>query len=128
MEVIIKASAVAMIAALAALTVKKYNPETAYITGVAAAVIIATASASMIFAIKDYLGQIIQTSGISPAILVPPIKCTAIAVTVKIVSSLSKDSGQAGVASAVEYLGAAAAIYTVLPMLKSIMNTLGELI
>ena len=127
MEVVIKATAAALITAIAALTVKKYNPEIAFTIGVAGAIIIAAASFGMLRAVREFIAEIVNSVNISSAILVPPIKCTAIAITVKAVSSLSKDAGQAGVAAAVEYLGAAAAVYTVLPLIKSILSTIGNL-
>lgn len=127
MEVVIKAAAAALITAIAALTVKKYNPEIAFTIGVAGAIIIAAASFGMLRAVREFTAEIVNSVNISSAILVPPIKCTAIAITVKAVSSLSKDAGQAGVAAAVEYLGAAAAVYTVLPLIKSILSTIGNL-
>lgn len=127
MEVVIKAAAAALITAIAALTVKKYNPEIAFTIGVAGAIIIAAASFGMLRAVREFIAEIVNSVNISSAILVPPIKCTAIAITVKAVSALSKDAGQAGVAAAVEYLGAAAAVYTVLPLIKSILSTIGSL-
>lgn len=127
MEIIIKAAAAALITAIAALTVKKYNPEIAFTIGVAGAIIIAVASFDMLSGIRDLISETVSSVNISSAILVPPIKCTAIAITVKAVSALSKDAGQVGVAAAVEYLGAAAAVYTILPLIKSILSTIGNL-
>lgn len=128
MDVIIKAAAVALITATGALLIKKTNPETAFLLGVIGAVIILGASAVMLAALKDTFDEIINETGLSAAIFTPLIKCTVIAITVKIVSSLSKDSGQNGIASSVEFLGAAAAIYTALPLLDTVLKTIGNLI
>lgn len=128
MDVIIKAAAVALITAAGALLIKKTNPENAFMLGVIGSVIILGASAVMLSALKDTFDEIINKTGLSVAIFTPLIKCTVIAITVKIVSSLSKDSGQNGIASSVEFLGAAAAIYTVLPLLDTVLKTIGNLI
>lgn len=128
MDVIIKAAAVALITAAGALLIKKTNPENAFMLGVIGSVIILGASAVMLSALKDTFDEIINKTGLSVAIFTPLIKCTVIAITVKIVSSLSKDSGQNGIASSVEFLGAAAAMYTVLPLLDTVLKTIGNLI
>lgn len=128
MDVIIKAAAIALITAAGALLIKKNNPESAFMLGVIGAVIILGASAAMLSALKDTFDEIINETGLSAAIFTPLIKCTVIAITVKIVSSLSKDSGQNGIASSVAFLGAAAAIYTALPLLDTVLKTIGNLI
>ncbi len=128
MEIVIKAAAVALVTASGALLVKKSNPENAFLLSVAGVVIILGACVVMLSALKDVFDGIMQKSGLSAAIFSPLIKCTIIAVTVKIVCALSKDSGQSGIASSVEFLGAAAAMYCALPLLETVVNTIGELI
>lgn len=128
MDIVIKAAAVALISAAAALSIKKYNPEMAYVSGVACSVLISIAAVSLLAAVKSFLESVVASTGISAAVFLPAIKCTAIAVISKIVSGLSKDAGQAGVASAVEYLGAAAAVFTVIPLMSSVLKTIEELL
>lgn len=128
MELVIKAGAVSLIAACAALTIKKFNPEIAFAVGVTSAVCIALAAAGMISQIKEFIDGVISSADISSAVFLPPIKCTAIAVISKTVSDLSRDAGQAGIASAVEYLGAAAAIFTVLPLMSTVLKTVEGLL
>ena len=128
MDIMIKAAAASLVAAAAALTIKKSNPEIAFAAGVVCAVCIAMAAAGMLTSIKEFLQEIIGKSGISSAVFLPPLKCTAIAVISKTVSGLSKDAGQAGVAASVEYLGAAAAIFTLLPLISSILKAVEDLL
>jgi len=128
MDIIIRAAAIAIITASAALIVKKSNPESAYIIGVIGAVVILAAAVNMLSSIKEAFDSVVLSTELSSAVFSPLIKCTAIAVTVRIVSSLSKDSGQNGIASAVEFLGAAAAIYTSLPLISSVLQTIGDLL
>lgn len=120
MEIVIKASAVALITAVGALLIKKSNPEYSFLLGVIGAAIILSSAAVMLSTLKETFDEIIEKSGLSMAIFSPLIKCTVIAVTVKIVSSMSRDSGQSGIASSVEFIGAAAALYTSLPLLNSV--------
>lgn len=128
MEIVIKASAVALVTAVGALLIKKSNPEYSFLLGVIGAVIILASAAVMLSTLKETFDEIIEKSGLSAAIFSPLIKCTVIAVTVKIVSSMSRDSGQSGIASSVEFIGAAAALYTSLPLLNSVLKTIEELI
>ncbi|MDO4815389.1 MAG: stage III sporulation AC/AD family protein [Bacillota bacterium] len=128
MDIIFKAAAVALITAAGALLIKKTNPENAFMLGVIGAVIILGASAVMLSALKDTFYEVINETGLSAAIFTPIIKCTIIAVTVKIISSICKDSGQSGIASSVEFLGSAAAMYSALPLLSTVLKTIGDLI
>lgn len=124
MNIIIKISAVALIAALCTLLIKSKNTEQSFMLGIAAAVVILTAVLSFMSDVAGFLKQLIELSGISSAVFAPVLKCMGIAVITKLSCELCKDAGQAGIASAVEYAGAVAAVYTTLPLLRTTIQLL----
>lgn len=127
MELVIKASAAAIISAVCCLLIKKSNAEIAYLLSVLAAIILCIASVGLFKEISGLLNEAIAKTSLSPAVFSPVFKCAGIAVTVKLVSGLCRDAGQSGTASAVETLGAAAAVFTALPLLRMMLDTLEKM-
>lgn len=128
MDIVIKGAAVGMISALCALLIKKSNQEIGLVVAIAASAVICIAAAELFGSISDLIHYAISKSGLSSAIFLPIIKCVGIAIIVNISASLCKDAGQAGIASAVDILGAAAALFTALPLIKSLLEIIGELV
>lgn len=128
MDIVIKGAAVGIISALCALLIKKSNQEIGLVIAIAASAVICIAAAELFGSISDLIHYAISKSGLSSAIFLPIIKCVGIAIIVNISASLCKDAGQAGIASAVDILGAAAALFTALPLIKSLLEIIGELV
>lgn len=128
MDIVIKASVIAIVSAVCCLLIKKSTPELAYILGAASAVSICSAAVFLGGKVIEFADNATEKSGLSPTVFMPVIKCVGIAVIVKIICGLCKDAGQAGIATAVEYLGAVAALYTALPLMESLLGVMGELI
>lgn len=124
MDVVIKLAAVALVAALCTLLIKSKNSEQAFLLGTASAVIICLAAMKFLGDIVDFVKELIALSNVSSAVFMPVIKCIGIAIVSKLVCELCKDAGQAGIASAVEYTGAVAAVYISLPLLETILDLL----
>ena len=124
MDVVIKISAVALIATACALLLKKINPEISYAISVLTAAVICLSAIGLISAVRDAVLEVVEKTGQSPAVFLPIIKCVAIAVTVKLVSGLCKDAGQSAVASAIEYSGCAAALIVSLPLIRTMLQIL----
>lgn len=128
MDIVIKGAAVGIISALCALLIKKSNQEIGLVIAIAASAVICIAAAELFGSISDLIRYAISKSGLSSAIFLPIIKCVGIAIIVNISASLCKDAGQAGIASAVDVLGAAVAVFTALPLIKSLIEIIGELV
>lgn len=128
MDIVIKGAAVGIISAVCALLIKKSNQEIGLVIAIAASAVICIAAAELFGSISDLIRYAISKSGLSSAIFLPIIKCVGIAIIVNISASLCKDAGQAGIASAVDVMGAAAAVFTALPLIKSLIEIIGELV
>lgn len=124
MEIVIKLAVVALVAALCTLLIKSKNSEQAFLLGTASAVIICLSAMKFLGDIVDFLRKLIDLSNVSSAVFLPVVKCIGIAIVSKLVCELCKDAGQAGIASAVEYFGAVAAVYISLPLLETILDLL----
>ena len=127
MDTVIKIAAIALVAALCTLLIESKNGEQAFLLGTASAVIICITAMRFMADIVDFIKELIDLSSVSSAVFLPVLKCMGIAVITKLVCELCKDAGQAGIASAAEYMGAVAAVYTALPLLKTTLNLLVNL-
>lgn len=128
MEIVIKAAAIAIISALCILLIKKSNQEIALASALAAAAVICFASVWLLESVLELVRYAISQTGLSSALFLPILKCVGIAIVVKVTTALCKDAGQSGIASAVEMLGSAAALFTALPLISSLLETIGGLI
>lgn len=128
MDIVIKGAAVGIISAICALLIKKSNQEIGLVVAIAASAVICIAAAELFGSIADLIQYAIGKSGLSSAVFLPIIKCVGIAIIVNISASLCKDAGQDGIAAAVDVLGAAAALFTALPLIKSLLEIIGELV
>ena len=128
MDIVIKGAAVGIIAALCALLIKKSNQEMGLVAAIAATAVICIAAAELFGSIFDVIHYAISRTGLSSAVFMPIVKCVGIAIVVNISASLCKDAGQSGIASTVDLLGAAAAGFTALPLIKSLLEMIGELV
>ncbi len=128
MDIVIKAAAIAVVSALCILLIKKSNQELGLAAALAAAAVICFAAVRLFASILELVRYTILQTGLSSALFLPIIKCVGIAVVVKVTSGLCKDAGQRGIASALEMLGSAAALFTALPLIYSLLETIGGLI
>lgn len=128
MELLIKASAAALIACVCVLLIKKSNPEIAYVLGICSAVLLCIAAFSMLGEIIGLMRGVIERTGLTPTVFLPVIKCVGIGITVAVVSGLCKDAGQNALCVTIEYLGAAAAVFTALPLIEMLLETLEGLL
>ena len=103
---------------------KKANPEISYGVSVLTAAVICIASIGLISSLRDVAAEMIEKTGLSPAIFLPVIKCVGIALTVKLVTGLCKDAGQSAAASAIELSGCAAALLISFPLIRTMLQLL----
>ena len=127
MEVLIKAAAIALLSAACSLTIKSKNPEMSFTLAIICAVSVSCAAVGMLTDIADFVNEVLDNSGLPSAVFIPVIKCVGIAIITKLISDLCKDAGQNGTSTAIDYLGSAAAVYTALPLMQTMLKTLEEL-
>ncbi len=128
MELIYKASALALLSAVVSLLLKKQNPEAALLLSVLTAVGILIAAMGLLNGLQELREQIRKILGGSEVLIAPIMKCLAIAIVTRIASELCKDSAQNAAAAAVELAGTVCAVSTVMPLLMSVLKMIGGLV
>ena len=127
MELLIKASAVGIAAGLICLVIKKSNPELSAVLGAAAAVSICFAAVSFTAHLRE-LAELIKSMTSSGELFIAPVmKCAAIAIVTKLASELCRDSSQSAVASSVELAGSICALSVAMPLIISMLKTIGAM-
>lgn len=128
MELIVRAAALALCAAFAALLLRRSAPElTLALSAVAAAVILA-AAVGFLRGIGDLADTARRSFGVAETYTLPMLKCLGIALVTKLTSELCRDASQSAAAAAVELAGAACALGVVLPLLNALLQTIGGML
>lgn len=128
MELVLRSAAVALSATLAGLLLKKNNPELSLTLSMTAVAVIMIAALSFIKGILE-LGETVQNLfGVSETLVLPVIKCVAVAITTKVAADLCRDSSQGAAASSVELAGTVCAISVIMPLIVSMLKTIGGLL
>lgn len=128
MDIVIKAAAAAIILSVCILLVNKSNKELGITVALATSAIMLFPAMKMLGSIIELFNNAIEFTGLTPALFMPILKCTGIAIVVRLSTGLCKDAGQGSIASALELIGTAAALYTALPVITSLMDTINGLI
>lgn len=124
----VKITALAVMAALCAVVVRKQAPEIAMALSLAAGTAILLVSAEGLRAVLDLVDQLVQAGGLEPAVVQPVIKVAGIAVVSRIASAICRDAGEGGLASAVETAATVLSLLTAVPLLTAVLSTLTGLL
>lgn len=128
MEILIKAAVAGMAGSLMALLIKRSAPELSLALGAAAAGLAALLAMELFGGLKDILELAQTQTGLSTAVTAPVLKCVGVGVITRLSADLCRDAGQSSVASAVEFCGAACAMVLALPLLKTLLQMIGEMV
>ena len=128
MESIIKIAAIAVAAALCAVVVKKQAPELGLVLGLAAGAVILSCSVTALESAKALMQELADLSGLSPALLTPVIKTVGISIVTKLTAEICRDAKEGGIAAFVETAGAVGALMVCLPLIKTVLNVIAELL
>ena len=128
MELIGKAAACAILAAMVGLLLKKQNPETALLLGAVTVLGILSASMGVLDGLRELRKLVSELLGGGEAYLAPVVKCLVIGIVTRFAADLCKDSSQSAAASAVELAGTVSAVTVVMPLLTSVLKLIGGLI
>ncbi len=94
---------------------------------VAAAVVVLLAVGQALEEVTGFLTELGERTGVSPELFVPLYKAVGIALVVRVGSSLCRDAGESALASVVETAGAVCALVVSLPLLRTVLSLLLEL-
>lgn len=128
MELLIKAAAIGAVSALVGLAIKKSNPEISLLLAMAASAAVLTLALTMLSELRETLRMVMDFTSLQQTLVLPVLKCVAVGIVARLSADLCKDAGQSGLASAVELCGAAAALCISLPLVNTLLQTLGGLL
>ena len=125
---ILKLAALAVTAALCALVLRKRVPELAVVLVLAAGVLILSQAMGALAGVRGLMDSLARTAGLSPEIWKPVVKTVGIGIVARLAAAVCKDAGEGGVAAFLETAGAALALFTALPLVETVFDTLGALL
>ncbi len=128
MEDIVKIAALAVIAALCAVMVKKQTPELGLVLGCLAGAMILACSMPALKRATELMERLADTAGLAPAVVMPVIKTVGIAIITKVAAEFCRDAKEGAIAAFVEIAGAAGAMFVCLPLLESVLSVVLELL
>ena len=127
MSALIQAAALGLAGALISVLLRKSAPELGLALSVAISVVAAGLAVGLFRDLKEIVELAGEQTGLSPAIISPVLKCVGIGVVTRLSVELCKDAGQGAIASAVELCGTACAMVTALPLIRALMEMIGDL-
>lgn len=128
MEIVIKAVIIGVIGSILTLIIRRTNPEISTVLTLAVCTVILGLALKLYSSVSEVLELVDLGEAFSSAYTAPVLKCVGIGITARLGSDLCKDSGQEALASSVEICGAVCALYVSLPLIKTMLQMIGELV
>lgn len=123
-----KAAAVALIAGMMGLLIKRSNPEISLLLSAAAVTMIGIAAMSFAGEIKGLVRTVKTLCGTSDVFLATVLKCTAVAIITKLTAELCRDASQGACAAAVELAGTVCAMCLAMPLIMNMLKMMGGMV
>ena len=127
MELVIRLSALAVLAALLALLLKGRQGELGLLLALAGLVTLLLALAEPFGQLLAFLRTLSEGTGLDAAVFTPLYKILGIALVVRLGGQLCRDAGESALAAGLETAGSVCAMLAALPLLERALSLLGEL-
>lgn len=123
----IRLAAVGVAAAVCAVVLKKQTPELGLALVLMAGAVILGFALSSLRQVTDFMDELAEFAGLSPAVLAPVMKVVGIAVVSRTAGEVCRDAGEGGLSVFVETAAAALALAVTVPMLRAVLDMLAGL-
>lgn len=123
-----RSAAIAVIAAVLGLVLRKNSPEAALMLAVAAAVCVLFFASTALGAVTEFISSLAETAGVQPAVLSVVLKTVGIAIVTRLAADICRDASHSSSASAIELAGAGAALYIAIPLMETVFRTVEGLV
>ena len=127
METTLQTAAVCILAAILSLLLKKTSPQMGLLLVLAASTAVFLFLVGQLRELMNFLREISLAGGIRQELVAPLYKTIGIALVVKIGGNLCRDAGESALAAMIETAGAVCALLVSLPLLRTVLATLTEL-
>ena len=128
MELVFKCAALAVFASLMILMVRRVNPELSFALGAAATAILLLAGGGVLNELLRAFRDTQQIFGSSTVEARSILKCLGIAMVSRFSADLCRDASQSALAAALETIGTLCAAAVTMPMILSLMTTIGGML
>lgn len=128
MELVLKAAAAALSAAVIGLVIRQKNPELALLLSICTVTLIMIAVVGYASGLQELLETVRTLAGRNETITGPVIKCIGIGIVTKIASALCGDASQRSAAAAIELAGTVCAMSAAMPLVISVLKLIGGMV
>ncbi len=128
MTILLKAAVTGVAGAVMTLLLKRSAPELGLALSAALSLFGVALAMQLAAGLADILAMVREDTGLSPAVVGPVLKCVGIGIVTRLSADVCRDAGQSAAASAVELCGAACALVTASPLLRSLLTTIREFV
>ena len=125
MELLIKATLVALASCLCMAAIKKHAPEHAMLLALATAVAICAAAVPAVRTLAELWGELASASSLSGAVIAPVAKCVGLGLLTSFCADLCRDNGSSSIATAVELVGCLCALMAASPLMLMLLEMIG---
>ncbi|MCD7945554.1 MAG: stage III sporulation AC/AD family protein [Clostridiales bacterium] len=125
---ILQLGAIAVAGTFCALTLRRQTPELALVLALVTGGLLLWRSREALESVLSLFEELADLVGLSQEMLTPLIKTVGIALLVRIASQLCRDGGMGTVAVFLELAGSLTALVTVTPLLRAVLDLVGELL
>ena len=124
MELIVKAAALALTAALIGIVLRRTNPELSLLLSVSAVLLGMLMLLAAFDEVSGLGAELLEMTKLAPTLFVPLLKVMAIALIVRIGGALCADAGQSALSALLETAGAVCALWCAVPLLRAVVDML----
>jgi stage III sporulation protein AD len=125
---LVKVMAAAITGCALGLIIKRNSPHLSLLVSVAVSVFALYISLDVISAILGFLDELAADARIPPEALTAVMKTVGVSIVTRVVSDVCKDAGQTSAASGVELLGAVTSVYIALPIFRTVVSMINNLL
>lgn len=126
MNGLIAACGLVLLVLVLSMTLKKDVPAIAFLLTLTAGVLILPRAFDLVGGTMQRFSGLLTQGGITQSLYLPVLKTVGVAVVVRIMSALCRDSGQSALAAKLEIVGAVLALSMCLPLLEQVLELVAD--
>ena len=127
MELMVRAAALAVTAAVLSAVLRKHTPELSLLLVLAAGLGILMLCTGALGTALEVLRELTRLTGMEDELFVPVLKAVAVSIVARLTAEVCRGTGETGIAAFVETAGAVFALAVSLPLIRAVVVLMGEL-
>lgn len=128
MTLLIKAAVTVIVGALMSLLLRRSAPELGLAVSISVSLLAAAFAMELVSGLSEILNLVCEETGLSAAVFAPVMKCVGVGIVTRLSADICRDAGQSAASSAVELCGTACALVTALPLIRSLLKMISEML